>query len=124
MNRNHTDLDNLLDRAACAVRDEAIDETALAADASRVRSLLSDETASAAVAAPAEHLRGCADFESLIPSYLVGQLSEARTLLFEDHTSECVPCRRALKEARDGRRVSARPAVAAKVAHRASHTTY
>ena len=44
-----------------------------------------------------EHIDGCADFQSLIPAYLDGKLSTARTLLFKDHTNECIPCRRALK---------------------------
>ena len=49
-----------------------------------------------------ENIRGCSDYQALLPAYLGGQLAPARTLLLEDHTRECVPCRRALKEARNG----------------------
>ena len=38
-----------------------------------------------------------------MPAYLHGELSEARSLLLVDHTHECIPCRRALKEARTAR---------------------
>ena len=48
----------------------------------------------------AESIENCADFQSLIPAYLNGDLSEARSLLFVDHTHECIPCRKAMKEAR------------------------
>ncbi|HKP73726.1 MAG TPA: FecR domain-containing protein, partial [Pyrinomonadaceae bacterium] len=51
----------------------------------------------------AEHINSCADFQSLIPAYLSRELSQPRTLLLEDHTQECIPCRKALKEARNGR---------------------
>src|SRR5258707_11626296 len=59
-------------------------------------------------AAPADRIEGCADFQTLIPSYLSGKLSEARSLLLVDHTHECIPCRRALKQARVGAVVPAR----------------
>ena len=36
----------------------------------------------------------------MIPAYLAGALAEPRRILFEDHTRECVPCRRALADAR------------------------
>src|SRR5207237_6154824 len=47
-----------------------------------------------------EQISGCADFQTLIPAYLEGKLSTARTLLLEDHKNECIPCRRALNAER------------------------
>ena len=53
-----------------------------------------------------EHIHGCADFQSLIPAYLEGKLSAARTLLLEDHSNECIPCRREMKAQRSGAKVA------------------
>jgi hypothetical protein len=109
MNRNHIDTDSLLDRVAGAIRDESVDQSVVDAAASRVRATLSTGAAPvASAAAEPDHIRTCADVEALIPSYLGGRLSEARTLLFEDHMGECVPCRKALKAARAGERPAAR----------------
>jgi hypothetical protein len=47
-----------------------------------------------------DRIRGCADFQALIPSYLSGTLPPARALLVRDHTLECVECRGELRRAR------------------------
>ncbi|HUV13575.1 MAG TPA: FecR domain-containing protein, partial [Acidobacteriota bacterium] len=53
-------------------------------------------------------IRSCADFQSLIPEYLRNNLSEGRTLLFEDHMRVCLPCRKALIAARTDNKVETR----------------
>lgn len=109
--------DDLLDEAIDQVANEPIDPQQVEAAAARVWARLAQDGAAAAVmpavaeAAPAAgSLHGCEDFQSLIPPYLRGELSPARALLVEDHTRSCVPCRRALREAREGRHAAARPA--------------
>ena len=112
--------DDLLDEAIGQVAEEPIDPRQVEAAAARVWAKLQAEGAAASPAAQAVtagapapaagSLHGCEDFRSLIPAYLRGELSPARALLVEDHTRSCVPCRRALKEAREGHVVKARPA--------------
>ncbi|HEX8139807.1 MAG TPA: FecR domain-containing protein [Pyrinomonadaceae bacterium] len=96
--------DTVLDRVIEGMRNEEIDPGIVDEAAARVWARLSTERMKEAdtqtEAAPAELIEGCADFQTLIPVYLRGQLSEARALLLEDHTHECIPCRKALKQAR------------------------
>ena len=94
-------MNRLLDDTLAAVRSEKLDESTVKDATSRVwRRLSAGETATQAGVVTVDHIRGCEDFQALIPSYLEGLLSPARTLLLEDHTHECIPCRKALKEAR------------------------
>lgn len=105
----HTDreLNTILDDVTAEIRDEKLDAAVVAGAAQRVRMRLAGQQAAAeAGVTPVEHIRSCDDFRSLIPSYLQAQLSSARTMLLEDHTRECLPCRKALKEARHGRQSS------------------
>ncbi|HZM89743.1 MAG TPA: FecR domain-containing protein [Blastocatellia bacterium] len=103
MKRSKKELNDILDRATAEIRSERVDQSVVESAADRVWAKLSNEPAtSGAPAAHVEHIRSCDDFQKLIPEYLTGSLSSARSLLFEDHTHECIPCRKALKEARYG----------------------
>src|SRR5687767_11808766 len=100
--KSDNDFDAILDNATKAIRDEQIDPATVETAAERVWARLaaenSNELATSTVAA--ERIESCADFQSLIPAYLSGNLSEARSLLLVDHTHECIPCRKAMKDAR------------------------
>lgn len=106
MKRNQ-ELDAMLDQATAEIRGEIIDNQTVTDAADRVWAQLSMESANANAPAlidmkQAEHIENCADFQSLIPAYLRGSLNTSRSLLLEDHTHECIPCRKALKLARTG----------------------
>jgi hypothetical protein len=118
--KNHSDL---LDEAVSQVTGEPVDPRQVEEAAARVWAKLSREMAAPALAsaapqaaaapAAAPHgLKSCEDFQSLIPAYLRGELPPARALLVEDHTRNCVPCRRALREAREGHAAVQRPGAA------------
>ena len=114
MKRNKQELDRILDHAIEGIRRERIDGATVDLATSRVWARVAEVSATAegaqlipASATVADHISGCADYQSLIPAYLRGELKPARRLLLEDHTHECVPCRKALKEARTGGRVAA-----------------
>ena len=110
MKRTNKEINELLDRVGSEIRSESIDPSTVRGAADRVLTHLAGQRE---VAVPemahVDHIRGCEDFQKLIPSYLRGSLPSARTMLLEDHTQECIPCRKALKEARMGRRAVARP---------------
>ncbi len=96
--------DETLDRVTAEIRSEVVDPVTVEAAANRVWARVSAAAGEAEVQLPAvERIEGCADFQSLIPAYLSGSLSEARSLLLVDHTHECIPCRKAMKQARERR---------------------
>lgn len=113
------ELNHILDQVAAGIRAEQVDEAVVGEAAERVWTRLSTETEASMMradhsqdaGAPADHIAGCADFQTLIPSYLGGTLSEARALLLVDHTHECIPCRKALKQARETRVGAVAPAM-------------
>ena len=115
MKHNKQNLDAIIDAAAREIRDEQIDELIINQSArhvwARISQQMTDENSMSAstnlgelntmnTSNNTEQINGCADFQSLIPAYLDKKLSTARTLLLEDHTRECIPCRRALKAER------------------------
>lgn len=103
MKRNRQELESVLDRVAAGIRSEEIDSSVVESAADRVWARLSKESAVELPETVAvDEIRGCADFQALIPAYLRKELSDARTLLLEDHTRECIPCRKAMKAARSG----------------------
>lgn len=103
MKRTDRELNTILDDVTAEIRSEKLDAAVVAGAAQRAWTRLAGEQAAVETGVtPVEHIRNCQDFQSLIPAYLQGQLSSARTMLLEDHTRECVPCRKALKEARYG----------------------
>ena len=110
------ELDNILDQVTNGIRAEQADTGSVNDAAGRVWARMSSEIAEPSKSVTAfaqresEHIEGCADFQSLMPAYLNGELSEARSLLLVDHTHECIPCRKALKQARTACIAAAMPA--------------
>src|SRR5215204_2638906 len=115
MKPNKKQLDAIIENATRSIREEQVDPSAVNESAARVWARISQETGDATAATSnfrslntmnhndnTEHISGCGDFQSLIPAYLKGELSAARTLLLEDHSNECIPCRKELKVQRAG----------------------
>lgn len=94
-------MDPALERAVAEIRDDEVPDALVDAAAGRVWARLSQAPVS-----PADHIRSCADFQSLIPDFRAGRLPQARALLLQDHLHECVACRRAF----EGRVVAMPPA--------------
>ena len=102
----------ILDKVTAEIRNEKVDPAAVSGAAERVWARVSAAAGETEFQLPTVgQIEGCKDFQSLIPAYLAGKLSEARSLLLVDHTHECIPCRRAMNEARSKRSVTIMPAV-------------
>src|SRR5215216_7973266 len=103
--------DQILDKVTAEIRNDKVDPTVVSAAADRVWARVSAAAGATEFQLPAvDRIEGCADFQSLIPAYLAGKLSEARSLLLVDHTHECIPCRKAMNEARSKRSGVIKPA--------------
>jgi len=85
-----------LDRAVAAMRDDHPDEKVVRDASAHVFRSLFD-----AVFLPdsVDRIRGCSDFQALLPAYFSRTLSPARALLLRDHTLQCVALRRVLQQA-------------------------
>lgn len=118
MKHKKQDLDRIIDDAMRGIRDEQIEDSIVNESATRVWARISKQSADGnSMSATSnlgefntmnisnnnEQISGCADFQTLVPAYLDKKLSTARMLLLEDHTNECVACRRALKAERNER---------------------
>jgi hypothetical protein len=105
---NHEE--SILDKVTDEIRNEKIDSELESAAAGRVWARVSAVAGETTLQSPAsvvaDRIEGCADFQSLIPAYIAGGLSEARSLLLVDHTHECIPCRKAMNAARSGQTVT------------------
>ena len=96
--------EQILDKVTADIRNEKIDPAAVSAAADRVWARVAAAAGETEFKLPTvDRIEGCADYQSLIPAYLAGKLSEARSLLLVDHTHECIPCRKAMNEARTRR---------------------
>lgn len=90
------------ERALEQIRDARLSEEESEQIAARVWKRLEERGGAGAETAEIGTIRGCEDYQALIPALLSGTLAPSRALLLEDHTRGCVPCRRALKAARSG----------------------
>jgi len=102
-NRKHPK--DALEAAIEAMRNTQPDRMDMENRSARVWASIGEELTPQGAADPSagyaiEQIRNCNDYRSLIPDYIAGRLSPARTTLFKDHTHECVACRNALNEAR------------------------
>lgn len=120
MTHSNHNSDQILNETLSAIRSEELDAATIDRAAERVwarvarkqtgvlsatstpDSVAANTAGVAAVTALPDDSRSCTDFQNMIPAYLDKDLSGARLLLFEDHTRECLACRRALKHARAG----------------------
>ncbi len=110
---NRNQMNRTLIETAQGIAAEQPPAAAAAAAAERARSALAAATADAvAVADPSDAgattqtLTSCADYQARMPALVAGTLPEAQRLLVEDHSRECIPCRKHLQAVRAGRAVS------------------
>jgi len=110
--------DPMVDEIVAEMRRKNVSEPAIEQAANRVWARIRERNAlpEAATGPEVEKIRGCADFQALLPAYLGGSLSVARSLLLEDHFHGCVACRHALEMARIGVGSHAKPTSAAQEA--------
>lgn len=86
-----------LDQVLGSIREDEPTRAEIDAAADRVRASLGFDAPEAS-ASPI-HIESCAGFQALMADHLAGRLPRATSLLIEDHSRECIPCRRALMAA-------------------------
>ena len=105
MSHNTDDHDRILDRALEDIHEDQVSPRTEKEMADRVWARVSEEMNLHKSQEEAQHrISDCADFQGLIPAHLQGGLNDAKTMLLKDHVTSCVPCRKALKQARDAKR--------------------
>ncbi|HKZ79665.1 MAG TPA: FecR domain-containing protein [Pyrinomonadaceae bacterium] len=110
--KSNNESEAILQQTIEGIRNETVEPAVVNRAADRVWARVSAQAAAERVeTAAAERIESCADFQSLIPAYLNGSLSEARSLLLVDHTHECIPCRKAMTKARQHERPAVKVAV-------------
>ncbi len=110
---NRNQMNRTLIETAQAIAAEQPPAGAARAAAARVQSALAAATADAGAgeepsdaSATSGTLTSCADYRARMPALVAGTLPEAQRLLVEDHSRECIPCRKHLQAVRAGRSVS------------------
>ena len=94
----------MLEQAVAEIRNDAVDPAVVEAAAARVWAHLAGQASTPAGAT--EHIRGCADFQALIPEYRAGKLAPARELLQRSPASvRRLPAR--IRRPRDGHAIAA-----------------
>jgi len=88
------------ERLLSDIRNEQVDDQVVSQAGERVLKSIAGAAPTADLSG--HTLRGCEDFQALIPGYLEKTIAPARAMLFEDHVHACVACRHALEGARDG----------------------
>jgi hypothetical protein len=103
MRSKDRNIDSRLEEALSQLREEKMGPAEIADSARQVEARLAEACGDRSAAAASSHrIAGCQDFQSLIGSYLSGELSAARRTLLEDHSRDCPACRKALWSAQSG----------------------
>jgi|CXWL01.1.fsa_nt_gi ferric-dicitrate binding protein FerR (iron transport regulator) len=99
MSRHHQELDPLFDEILAEIVNDTPDDATVRAAGDRVWARLQaerDALAETPVVNRETTVRGCAGVVTLIPAFVRGELPEAQAILVQEHTRECLGCRRAL----------------------------
>lgn len=89
-NQRENNPEEFLDLLVDDIRNEPVDTAIVEERSRRVWDRVAKQ------AARSNRLSTCADFQALIPAYHEGTLTPGRRMLLDDHTHECVACRKVL----------------------------